>query len=79
MPGIAFYLSCFYRRQELLFRIGIFVSAASMAGAFGGLLATGLSRIPVWGVAGARIGTWRNTFFFEGLVSRTLLQLASRP
>lgn len=41
--GIAFYLSCFYRRQELLFRIGVFVSAASLAGAFGGLLATGLS------------------------------------
>ncbi|TKX26478.1 MFS transporter-like protein 17 [Elsinoe australis] len=77
MPGIAFYLSCFYRRQELLFRIGIFVSAASMAGAFGGLLATGLSRIPVWGVAGARIGTWRNTFFFEGLI--TCLAAAAAP
>ncbi|KAG8627338.1 hypothetical protein KVT40_004821 [Elsinoe batatas] len=69
MPGIAFYLSCFYRRQELLFRIGIFVSAASMAGAFGGLLATGLSLIPAWGVAGARIATWRNIFFFEGLIT----------
>ncbi len=41
--GIAFFLSCFYRRGELLFRIGIFVSASSMAGAFGGLLATGLA------------------------------------
>lgn len=35
MPGIAFYLSTFYRRGELLFRIGIFVSASSLAGAFG--------------------------------------------
>lgn len=69
MPGMAFYLSTFYKRRELLFRIGIYVSAASMAGAFGGLLATGLSRIPDWGVANMRIHTWRNIFFFEGLLT----------
>lgn len=69
MPGMAFFLSCFYKRNELLFRIGIYVSAASIAGAFGGLLATGLSRIPEWGVAAMRIATWRNIFFFEGLVT----------
>ncbi|KAI4633647.1 hypothetical protein J4E80_001013 [Alternaria sp. BMP 0032] len=40
MPGLAFFITCFYKRNELLFRIGIYVSAASMAGAFGGLLAT---------------------------------------
>lgn len=68
-PGIAFFLSCFYKRNELLFRMGIYVSAASLAGAFGGLLATGLSRIPEWGVASMRIHTWRNIFFFEGLVT----------
>jgi adenylosuccinate synthase len=38
--GLAFFISCFYKRNELLLRIGIYVSAASMAGAFGGLLAT---------------------------------------
>lgn len=69
MPGMAFYLSTFYKRKELLFRIGIYVSSASMAGAFGGLLATGLSRIPAWGVASMRIHTWRNIFFFEGFVT----------
>ncbi len=69
MPGMAFFLSCFYKRKELLFRIGIYVSAASIAGAFGGLLATGLSRIPAWGVEGARVHTWRNIFFFEGLIT----------
>ncbi|KAF1956605.1 MFS general substrate transporter [Byssothecium circinans] len=67
MPGIAFFITCFYKRQELLFRVGIYVSAASMAGAFGGLLATGLARIPPWGAAGMIIKTWRNIFFFEGL------------
>jgi MFS family permease len=69
MPGMAFFLSCFYKRNELLFRMGIYVSAASIAGAFGGLLATALSRIPEWGAEGARIHTWRNIFFFEGLVT----------
>jgi len=69
MPGMAFFLSCFYKRKELLFRIGIYVSAASIAGAFGGLLATGLSRIPEWGVASMRISAWRNIFFFEGIIT----------
>lgn len=69
MPGIAFFLSSFYKRQELYFRVGIYVSAASMAGAFGGLFATGLSRIPSWGVSSTPIHTWRNIFFFEGLLT----------
>lgn len=69
MPGMAFFLSCFYKRNELLFRMGIYVSAASIAGAFGGLLATALSRIPEWGVADMRIDRWRNIFFFEGLIT----------
>ncbi|CAN9192511.1 unnamed protein product [Alternaria alternata] len=67
MPGLAFFITCFYKRNELLFRIGIYVSAASMAGAFGGLLATVLARIPAWGAASMVIHTWRNIFFFEGL------------
>ena len=69
MPGMAFFLSCFYKRNELLFRIGIYVSAASIAGAFGGLLAAGLAQIPEWGIASMRIYTWRNIFFFEGIIT----------
>lgn len=69
MPGFAFYLSSFFKRKELYFRVGIYVSAASMAGAFGGLLATGLSRIPKWGTESTPIHTWRNIFFFEGLIT----------
>ncbi|KAK4454853.1 major facilitator superfamily domain-containing protein [Podospora aff. communis PSN243] len=69
MPGMAFFLSCFYKRGELLFRIGIYVSAASIAGAFGGLLAAGLAQIPEWGIASMRIYTWRNIFFFEGIIT----------
>lgn len=40
-----------------------------MAGAFGGLLAAGLSRIPPWGASAAPIHDWRNIFFFEGLIT----------
>ncbi|KAF2849347.1 MFS general substrate transporter [Plenodomus tracheiphilus IPT5] len=69
MPGIAFFITCFYKRNELLLRIGIYVSAASMAGAFGGLLATVLARIPEWGISSMRIHTWRNIFFFEGILT----------
>ncbi|KAK3633178.1 hypothetical protein LTR56_015954 [Elasticomyces elasticus] len=76
MPGIAFFLSCFYKRRELLFRVGIFVSAASMAGAFGGLLATGLARIPPWGAESMKIHTWRNIFLFEGLFTIIVACLA---
>ncbi|KAI1363599.1 major facilitator superfamily domain-containing protein [Xylaria arbuscula] len=68
-PGIAFYLSSFYKRKELYFRVGIYVSAASIAGAFGGLLAAGFSQIPEWGIAGSRLHTWRNIFFFEGIIT----------
>ncbi|RYP90219.1 hypothetical protein DL770_003682 [Monosporascus sp. CRB-9-2] len=75
MPGIAFFLSSFYKRQELYFRIGIYVSAASIAGAFGGLLAAVLSQIPPWGVNGT-IHTWRNIFFFEGIVTMIIGVLA---
>ncbi|KAK5467689.1 hypothetical protein LTS15_000662 [Exophiala xenobiotica] len=69
MPGIAFFLSTFYKRRELYFRIGIFISAASIAGAFGGLFATALARIPRWGTESTPIHTWRNIFFFEGLLT----------
>lgn len=75
MPGIAFFLSSFYKREELYFRVGIYVSAASMAGAFGGLLAGGLSQIPPWGVGGY-MHSWRNIFFFEGIVTMIVGSLA---
>ncbi|UDD59238.1 hypothetical protein AFCA_006659 [Aspergillus flavus] len=60
-PGLVFMLALFYRRHELGVRTSIYISASSASGAFGGLLAIGLSRIPDWGL----IHTWRNIFFFE--------------
>jgi MFS family permease len=38
MPGISYMLSTFYRRHELVTRVGIYASFASLAGAFGGML-----------------------------------------
>lgn len=37
LPGIAFYLSRWYRRSEYTFRIGIVLSMSPISGAFGGL------------------------------------------
>ncbi|KAI8640259.1 major facilitator superfamily domain-containing protein [Parasitella parasitica] len=65
MPGISYMLSTFYRRHELVTRVGIYASFASLAGAFGGLLAIGFSKIPPWGI----MHTWRNIFFFEGVLT----------
>lgn len=47
--------------------MGIYITGASLAGAFGGLLAAGLSPIPSWGIPTRQIHSWRNIFFFEGL------------
>ena len=38
LPGIVLYLSMMYRRQEIGLRLGVIYSAASLSGAFGGLL-----------------------------------------
>ncbi|CAN9113731.1 unnamed protein product [Alternaria sp. RS040] len=65
LPGMVLYLAGFYRRQELALRIGIFYTAASLSGAFGGLLARGLNAI---GPAGGLEG-WRWIFIVEGLLT----------
>lgn len=42
MPGIAYYMSRWYRRSELTFRLSMYIVMAALAGAFGGLLASGI-------------------------------------
>ncbi|KAG8969479.1 hypothetical protein FRC03_002755 [Tulasnella sp. 419] len=74
MPGVAYYLSTYYKRHELVLRVGIFVSASSMSGAFGGLLASGLLKIPQ--IKGLPHGQWRNIFFVEGLITMALAVVA---
>lgn len=38
-PGVVFYLSSWYKREERTYRVAPFFSSASLAGAFGGILA----------------------------------------
>ncbi|KAF2120292.1 major facilitator superfamily domain-containing protein [Lophiotrema nucula] len=65
LPGMVLYLSHFYKRTEFALRIGIFYTAASLSGAFGGLLARGLNAI---GHKGGLDG-WRWIFIVEGLLT----------
>lgn len=76
MPAVAFILSCFYKKRELFFRMSFFIASSSLANSFGGLLAAGLSRIPRWGADAAPIHTWRNIFFFEGLMTMLIAAVA---
>jgi MFS family permease len=36
-PGVVYYLSMWYKRSERQYRISLFFSCASLAGAFGGV------------------------------------------
>ncbi|ROW07760.1 hypothetical protein VMCG_03432 [Cytospora schulzeri] len=65
MPGIAYYLSRWYRRSELAFRLGLYVLMSPLAGAFGGLLASGILKLPHFG----GLHTWRMIFGIEGIVT----------
>lgn len=42
-PGIAYYLTFWYPRDRLQYRVGLFFGAASVSGAFSGLLGYGIS------------------------------------
>ncbi|RYC65809.1 hypothetical protein CHU98_g368 [Xylaria longipes] len=64
LGGIVVYLAMFYRRHQMLKRIGYFYCAAPLSGAFGGLLATGLAKIHHGGY-----NRWPWIFFIEGTVT----------
>ncbi|KAI2613738.1 MFS general substrate transporter [Hypoxylon fragiforme] len=62
-PGCAYYLTMWYSRHEIQLRQAMFFSAASIAGAFSGLLAFAIGRMD--GVA--NLEGWRWIFILEGL------------
>ncbi|KAL2262658.1 hypothetical protein VTK26DRAFT_583 [Humicola hyalothermophila] len=64
-PGITYYISMWYRRHECGLRMAIFFSAATAAGAFGGLLARGIMEMR--GVGG--LSGWQWIFILEGLLT----------
>ncbi|CZR56474.1 probable MFS transporter [Phialocephala subalpina] len=65
MPGIAYYLSRWYRRSELAFRLSLYIVMAPLAGAFGGLLASGILKLHNFG----GLHTWRMIFAIEGIIT----------
>ena len=64
-PGVVYYLSMWYKRNERQYRVALFFSAASLAGAFGGILAYGIGFMK--GVGG--LNGWRWIFIIEGLLT----------
>lgn len=65
LPGIAYYLSRWYRKSELSFRLALYLFTAPCAGAFGGLLASGILKINSIG----RVHSWQNIFLIEGIIT----------
>lgn len=64
-PGVPFYLSLFYRREELAFRNGLFISAAPLATSF----ASSLAWLIVQLSGNGPIAPWRTLFLVEGFPS----------
>lgn len=62
-PGVIFYLSTFYTRQELAGRLSIYYAASQIAGAFTGLLAFGVFQID------GKIHGWQYLFLIEGALT----------
>ncbi|GJN71835.1 hypothetical protein PLIIFM63780_005831 [Purpureocillium lilacinum] len=65
MPGIAYYLSRWYRRAELVFRLSLYIVMAPLAGAFGGLLASAILTLSHFG----NLHQWRMIFAIEGIIT----------
>ncbi|PHZ11527.1 MFS general substrate transporter [Rhizopus microsporus ATCC 52813] len=61
-PGVIYFMSLWYTRQEYGRRISFFWSFSSLAGAFGGLIAYGISQI-----SDDRLKTWQWLFIIEGI------------
>ncbi|KAH7113324.1 major facilitator superfamily domain-containing protein [Dendryphion nanum] len=72
MPGIAYYLSRWYRRAELAFRLGLYMTMAPLSGAFGGLLASGILKLSHFG----SLRRWEMIFAIEGIITIVLALIA---
>jgi MFS family permease len=64
-PGVPFYLSFFFRRNELAFRTGLFISASPLSASFAGALAYLITKVGEHGP----LSPWRLLFLLEGFPS----------
>ncbi|KAI9676987.1 MAG: hypothetical protein M1817_006826 [Caeruleum heppii] len=64
-PGVAFFITMWYARHEAQLRQAMFFSAASVAGAFSGLLAFAISKMDGVG----NLEGWRWIFILEGILT----------
>ncbi|KZT63332.1 MFS general substrate transporter [Daedalea quercina L-15889] len=64
-PGVVWYMSIWYPRHMLQFRVGLFYGAATVAGAFSGVLAYGISFMS--GTRGLLGWSW--IFILEGIAT----------
>ncbi|KAJ4352809.1 hypothetical protein N0V95_003917 [Ascochyta clinopodiicola] len=71
-PGVAYYITMWYCRHEAQFRQALFFSAASIAGAFSGLLAFGIAHMDGVG----NLEGWRWIFILEGILTVIVAVLA---
>lgn len=65
--AMAFHLSLWYTKHDLAKRIGLFISAGALSGAFGGLIAFGVNSMKH-----TKIEPWRILFLIEGCPSLLL-------
>jgi MFS family permease len=65
-PGVIFYLSCWYTRQEIAKRAALFLCGSWLSGAFSGLIAWGVMD-NMQGVHG--LAAWRWLFIIEGVAT----------
>jgi len=71
-PGPVYVISMWYARNEQAIRVGLFFSASTVAGAFGGLLAYGISHMDgLHGLQG-----WQCIFIIEGIPTIAVCILA---
>jgi len=64
-PGVVYYLTLWYPRHMLQYRVGLFYGGATIAGAFSGILAYGISFMS--GTAGLLGWSW--IFILEGIAT----------
>lgn len=77
-PGILLIISSWYKKEEQSKRFAIYISAAVLSGAFGGLLAGAITD----GLEGAHgIRGWRWLFIVEGVatIGKTSINISSTP